>query len=187
MGIRVALRIVAAGFLAAAAQAAQARKLMDTTEALRVAFGPDATTRRETVFLTDDELARARQLAGDGIEIPGALVTRYVGIAGGKELGVAYFDTHRVRTLPETLMVVVAPDGGVRRVEVLAFGEPEDYLPRRNWLDQFAGRRLDRELLLSRGIHGITGATLTARSATEAVRRVLALHAVVVPVEAGPR
>lgn len=172
---------VLAGIALASAsfETVDARKLMDTNQALRSAFGPDAETRRESIFLTDDQLARARGLAGAGIEIPGALVTRYVGIAGGRPLGVAYFDTHRVRTLPETLMIVVDPAGRIARVEVLAFGEPEDYLPRRAWLDQFAGRGLDRELAVSRSIHGITGATLTARSATDAVRRVLALHAAV--------
>ena len=38
---------------------------------------------------------------------------------------------------------------------------------------------LDRDLALERGIHGITGATLTARAVTQAVRRTLAIHAAV--------
>jgi hypothetical protein len=64
-------------------------------------------------------------------------------------------------------------------VEVIAFGEPEDYLPRRNWLNLFVGRRLDDELVVGRRLAHVTGATLTTRTIAEAVRRVLAVHAIV--------
>jgi hypothetical protein len=66
----------------------------------------------------------------------------------------------------------------VARLEVLAFAEPEEYLPRARWYGQFLGRALDDELNLGRGIRGVSGATLTARATTRAVRRVLAVHAV---------
>jgi Na+-translocating ferredoxin:NAD+ oxidoreductase RnfG subunit len=96
----------------------------------------------------------------------------------GQPVGYAYLDTHRVRTLPETLMVVLEPDGGVRRVEVVVFREPIEYIPRDSWYGQFEGERLSDELALKRDIRPVTGATLTARATTEAVRRVLAIHAV---------
>jgi hypothetical protein len=81
-----------------------------------------------------------------------------------------------VRTLEETVMVVVDPDGRVARVEVIAFDEPPDYLPRAEWYRQFDGRPLDAELDLERAIRPVTGATLTAVATTAAARRVLALH-----------
>jgi len=76
-------------------------------------------------------------------------------------------------------MVALDAAGAVSRVEVLSFREPQEYLPRDAWYEQFDGRRLDAELRLKRGVRGVTGATLTARATTEAVRRVLALHAVI--------
>jgi hypothetical protein len=72
----------------------------------------------------------------------------------------------------------------VLRVEVLTFEEPYAYLPRPAWYAQFQARGLDRELAVSRAIHGVTGATLSARAATEAVRRTLAIHQTLG--EAGP-
>ena len=140
-------------------------------EALRLAFGDEAV-EGTSVFLTDNQLTRAKELAGDGVEIRSALVTRFVD-ADGKS---AYFDTHLVRTLQETLMVVVTPQATVERIEILSFLEPREYLPREAWLEQFGGRELDRDLALKRKIHGITGATLSARAVTEATRRVLATH-----------
>ena len=75
-------------------------------------------------------------------------------------------------------MVTVDPAGRVGRVEVLAFDEPPDYLPRAAWYRQFDGKALDAELDLRRAIRPVTGATLTARATTAAVRRVLAIHQV---------
>ncbi len=147
-------------------------------EALELAF-PKAEIRRKAHFLTKEELARAKKLSGG--TIPSALLTTYQGWKKGKLLGTAWFDTHRVRTLPETLMVVVDPKGRIARLEVLAFHEPKDYLPRGNWYAQFRGHALDKGLSLKKGIHGVTGATLTSRAVTLAVRRVLALHQVLFP------
>jgi len=64
-------------------------------------------------------------------------------------------------------------------VEMISFAEPQEYLPRPAWLDQFDGRLLDEELALKRGIRGMTGASLTAISVTRGARRILALHAVI--------
>ena len=103
----------------------------------------------------------------------------YVATKDGVLLGTAYFDVHRVRTKNEVLMFVLGPDGHLRRVEVCSFAEPLEYLPRPAFYAQFQGGALDEELDLRRGIHGVAGATLSARATTEAARRVLALHEVI--------
>jgi len=155
---------------------AAAKVFLTTDEALGLAF-PHCRIDRRTVYLTEEQLGRARQLAA--VEIPGAVVHPYVAACDGKYAGVAYFDTHRVRTLPETLMIVVDPADRVRRVEILSFQEPEDYIPRGPWYEQFQDEPLSEELQLDRRIRGVTGATLTARATSGAVRRVLALHQVI--------
>jgi len=161
---------------AAGAGALRAKVFLTVEEALALAF-PGCAVEPHTVYLTEAQLGRARELAS--VEIPGAMVRPYVARCDGRVAGAAYFDSHRVRTQPETLMIVVGADGTLQRVEILAFREPEDYIPRDTWYAQFEGERLDRDLTLKRGIRGVTGATLTARATTDAVRRVLALHRVI--------
>ncbi len=153
--------------------ATEARVFLTQDQALRLAFA-EAAVERQARFLTEPQLARARELAG--VEIPSALVARYVATSAGRLVGIAYFDTHVVRTLSETVMIVVDPDDRILRIEILAFGEPEDYLPRARWLEQFPGRALDRDLALKRGVDAITGATLSAQALTAATRRILAIH-----------
>ena len=170
----------AALFAAVGARAQEAPRLTQE-EALRLAFPSPAVIERRTAFLRDADLARAGALAGGDAPPASAVVTYYVARAGDSLLGAAYFDAHRVRSLREVLMVVVAPDARVRRVEVVRFDEPPDYLPPASWLRQLDGRALDDDLSLSGAIATMSGATLTARAAVRATRRALALHAVIRP------
>jgi electron transport complex protein RnfG len=155
---------------------AQSTVLITVEEALEQVF-PGATVTRETLFLSEDQRSRAEKDGGS--EISSALATRYVATGeGGALVGWAYLDTHRVRTLPETLMIVLDSDGTVKRVEVVTFREPLEYMPREGWYEQYEGQQLDQDLALKRDIRPVTGATLTARATTEAVRRILAIHQV---------
>jgi hypothetical protein len=153
-----------------------AANLLTVEQALALAF-PGCDVEREAIFLTESQLAQANSLSG--VEGQKALVTRYVARQGGRLSGFAYLDTHRVRTLPETVIVVVDPDGTIRRLEVVAFREPPEYLPPERWYRQLDGQSLNEELALKRGVRPITGATLSARAATDAARRTLAVHEVI--------
>lgn len=145
------------------------------SEALERAF-PGAQVERIGHVLTEAQLAKAAGLAG--AKLPSALVAAYEARRDGQLVGTAYFDAHRVHSQQETLMIVVDPDGRVADLQVLAFAEPPKYLAPSAWMKQFLGRALDDRLRLKQDIQGITGATLTARATTKAVRRTLAIHAV---------
>jgi len=171
---RPALTLILFACLAAAvAGPAAAKVFLTVDEALHLAF-KGCSVERRTVFLTPEQRAHIQKLAGG--EVRSALVNPYRATCDGKDGGTAYFDSHVVRTLAETLMVVVDPQGKVARVEVLAFAEPEDYLPPGKWYGQFLGQALSDDLALGHHVRGVTGASLTARATVDAVRRVLAIH-----------
>ena len=149
--------------------------LLTREEALASVY-PGATVEAERVFLTGEQTERASELARVDIESP--LVARYVAREAGRVVGRAYVDTHVVRTKSESLLVALTSDGAVRRVEVTAFLEPRDYLAPQAWLRQFDSQPLNDDVALQRAIRPIAGATLTAQSATDAVRRVMAIDEV---------
>jgi Na+-translocating ferredoxin:NAD+ oxidoreductase RnfG subunit len=169
-------RLLLAAAVALAAAALGAKVFLTQEEALKLAF-PGATIEHKVAYLTAAQQKEAQKLSGED-ELPGAIVSYYVGTKDGRPVGTAYFDTHLVRTMPETIMVEVDPSGLVLRIEVLSFSEPEAYLPRAHWYEQFQGKPLDDELSLKRAIRPVTGATLTAHATTDAARRVLALDRV---------
>jgi hypothetical protein len=141
--------------------------------ALQRVFGTAARLEPRTAYLTPAQVEEVRRLARARFETP--RLTYWEASHGDSLLGRAYLDTHPVRTLSATLLVAVGPDGAVRAVEVLAFHEPEDYLPPAGWLRTLVGRRLSEHLRPGDAVDGISGATLSARAFTEAVRRSLAL------------
>ena len=161
------------------AKTAAGEVFLTVEEALELAFGEEAEVEKRTVYLTEEQRALVEGLLGD--ELPSGVARPYVATVEGEIVGVAWFDSHRVRTLRETLMFVVTPQVTVRRLEVLAFGEPREYLPPARWMAQFVGRGLDDELQLGRGIKRIAGATLSARATVDAARRSLALHSILFP------
>lgn len=165
--------------MAATAPGAGAQSLTQD-EALALAF-PGAELERRTAYLGDAELDRASRLAGSDVTVESSVVTYYVALDDGTPVGVAYFDVHRVRTLPEVLMVVVGTDGRITRVESVSFHEPPEYRAPAGWLRQFEGGTLDDDLSVRGSIANLTGASLTAAAASRAARRTLALHAVIDP------
>ncbi|MBI3129768.1 MAG: FMN-binding protein [Acidobacteria bacterium] len=144
-------------------------------EALGLAFPGAAFTRKEH-FLTEAQAKAAQGLAGSALS--GLWQVAYEARKEGKLLGVAFFDTHRVRTLNETAMVAVSTEGRILRVEVVAFREPQDYMAREAWVRQFDGKPLNPQLSLKGAIRPLSGCTLTAHALTEASRRGLALFQV---------
>lgn len=166
-----ALLVLAALFPGAAGAA-----VFETQEqALARAFPPPARVVRSTSYLSEEQVEAVRKTAQAPVD--SAVVTRFAAFgADGALLGTAYFDAHVVRTAREVLMVVVAPDRSVRSVDVLAFGEPQDYLPRGGWLKRVEGKRQEDGLFVGRALAHVTGATLTTGAIAAAVRRVLALH-----------
>jgi electron transport complex protein RnfG len=143
-----------------------------TREEALAAIYPGAAIRAEQVFLTPSQ--QKEVLTRAGVDVPSALVARYVATKDGKVIGRAYVDTHTVRTKRESLLVSLDDDGQVLRIDVTAFLEPGEFRASDAWLRQYRDRGLDDDLEVDRAIRPIAGATLTARATNSAVRRVLA-------------
>lgn len=145
-------------------------------EALALAFGKEALVTSTMHWLTEEQQERAKTLAGGPVRA--RVETWTARDADGSLLGVGMVDARTVRTHGQRLLFAIAPDGALRRVTVLGFDEPRDYLPKSAWYDSFAGKRLDAQLELKKGVHAVSGATLTARATVAGAREALALHAV---------
>lgn len=155
----------------------RAEVLMTEKAAIERAF-PGSSAERRTLYLTREQVGAVEQAARS--KLPSAVVTTFVARRDGVVTGRAVLDTHTVRTMPESVLTVLEPDDGrLRMALVLQFAEPPDYLPREGWLKTLEGRALDEELWPGRGVRRVTGATLTVQALTEAVRRALAIDALI--------
>lgn len=162
--------------LSVAGVTSQEKAVSPLEKAVRLLF-PKAECERASAFLSKAQQARVAEFTGQDFDR--GMVFRYLVKNGdGKLVATAYLDRHKVRSKPETVLVVVGLEGRLQRVQVLAFAEPREYLPRASWYRQFDGKALGPELRLRRGIDAVSGATLSSRACTRAARRVLAIHRV---------
>ncbi len=161
-----------------AAPVAHATVFHSQQEALALAFPDAERIESDTSVLTKQQVQWVEQASRSKLDT--RIAKFYVAWNGSGVSGYAFIDVHTVRTLPEAFLVVLEPDGRVRSLRVLAFHEPLDYMPTRRWYEQFDGKTLADEMRLGSDVHGIVGATLSARAVTSSVRRVLALYRYVV-------
>ncbi len=144
-------------------------------EAMDLAFGAEATVAMLSLFPTDEEIQRIQQLAR--VKLDSSLFTFYVGKKAGEILGYAAIESHNVRTKPETLLIVLDPQGQLVQIHTLAFHEPPEYQPSDRWYAQLFNLPLE-DLSFSTKVQGISGATLSSRAALDSVRKVLAVYQV---------
>lgn len=154
-----------------AANAAQAKLIMTEQAALERAF-PGQTAEKKTISLSPEQTAKVEALAG------GKLPASDIVVFDGQPQGRAYLETHKVRTLPETVMTVVGPDGRLKAAFILQFNEHTDYLLPDRWLQTLNGKVLDDNLKPEKGVKVVSGSTLSVNVLTAAVRRALAIDAV---------
>jgi hypothetical protein len=146
-------------------------------EAMELAFGKGTQVEHLSLFPDENQIAKIEQDAK--IKLDSGLFTFYVGKDQGKILGYAAIETSTVRTKPETLMIVLTPDGELSKVYTLAFHEPPEYQPPERWFEQLYNRPL-AEMDFNKGVDGISGATLSTRSALNSIRKVMAFYQVMV-------
>lgn len=147
-------------------------------EALRELM-PDADRfRDETIALTDAHRERLQTIMNGRVRDTEAIF--WVGEREGQVIGYATVLNVIGKEQPITFMVAVASEGVVRGVQVLTYRESQgSEIRSRRFLGQFVGKTLAAPLKLGRDVHGISGASLSSRSTTYAVKKALALVAVV--------
>jgi len=150
-----------------------AKVYLTRDEALSQAFPMADQVERKTLFLTEEEAERVEGLSRNRLD--SRMFNYYVALSNNEVSGYAFLGSHIVRTKPVVYMIVINPDGSLRHVEILAFYEPEEYLPSGRWFNQFQGMVLDNRLMPKRGISTVSGATLSVNSITAEVRKILAI------------
>lgn len=146
-------------------------------EAMELAFGKTATVEVLSLFPDEQQQAKIQELAKTKLE--SGMFSFYVGKEQGKVLGYAAIESITVRTKPETLMIVLTPEGELRNITTLAFHEPPEYQPPERWFEQLYKRAI-ADMDFNKGVDGIAGATLSTRAALTSVRKVMGIYQVMI-------
>jgi Na+-translocating ferredoxin:NAD+ oxidoreductase RnfG subunit len=139
------------------------------------ALFPTATNaERKTLELSAPELETLGKALGRHID---ARTYPYLEVRGEHEtLGTIFLLDVIGQAQPITFAVAIGPEGAVQDVRVMVYRESHgDEIEDRRFRKQFVNKTLKDPITLGKDIDAITGATISSRSETFAVRKGLAL------------
>ncbi len=150
-----------------------AERYLTAAEAQKLCF-PQADRFEERVhlFTANQKTAIAKQ-SGSPVRQRGQ---RYwIAHQGTNVLGVLVADHVLGKHEIIDYAIALAPDGTVLQIEILEYRESHGYEIRGDkWRDQFKGKTTKDKLRLNGDIYNISGATISCRSVTDGIKRVLA-------------
>jgi len=143
-------------------------------EAAKVMFPDSEDIRRELITLTQEQKELIEQRIG--WKFPETSFPVYLGETQGKIDGYAIVQNTIGKHRPITNMVGVDPQGEVMNFEVLVYREARgNEIATKRFNYQYQGKDVRDPIRINRDIINISGATMSVRSASAGVKRVLVL------------
>ncbi len=152
----------------------QAEVYLTEEDALKLMFPTSERIRQETLSLNPDQ----KKIVEDriGWRFPEESFPMYIGETGKKIDGYALVQHTIGKHKPMTYMVGVDADGNVTNVELLIFRESRGSEVRtKRFNSQYEGKTVLDPVRINRDIINISGATMSVRSMSAGVKRMLVL------------
>ena len=132
---------------------------------------PDAKYIKKNILLMKSQVKKIEKLSKT--KLNSKIFTTYIIKKDGETIGYAILHSHKVRTKNEVSLISFDKDCNVKDVEIIAFYEPPEYLLGENWLKTLKDKNEKNPPYLKRNIPNATGATLSARATTDAVKQAI--------------
>jgi tRNA U38,U39,U40 pseudouridine synthase TruA len=154
-----------------------AQSKVSVDEVIKTSFNHVTSVEPKQLILTKVQFTQVRSHAKTSIDTK---VYRYYTIMNNaKVLGKAVLITRKVRAKKATVLYAFDDKGTLRFSEIMAFGEPPEYIPSSIWMGQFKNQKKTAKLTVGKDIPTISGSTLSASSITEGARVARAIYEIV--------
>ena len=162
--------------------------LLTKEQALKEVFWSGAQIEPETKELTGDTLAKIKERLGGSLvyEQQGSesakvaekhTVTFYFGVKDGQKKGVAIIDTEPGKWGPVEFITAMDIKGTVKGVKVMSYQEQRGRpIARSSFLGQYRGKSSSSPMTVGKDIMGVSGATISSRAATFAVKKAIVIY-----------
>ena len=165
-----------------------ALRLLNKEEALKKVFEPGVEITTENKELAQAVLSKIKERLGgnlfftqkgsklQGVEDKGS-VEFYFASKNGEKIGVAVIDAEPGKWGAVEFIIAMDIKGVVTRVEVMSSEEKRGQpVSRSSFTGQYKGKTGKDALVVGKDITGISGATITSRCATFAVKKAIVLY-----------
>jgi Na+-translocating ferredoxin:NAD+ oxidoreductase RnfG subunit len=182
MGLAVLL------FLVAVTAVGFAYTLLTEEKALKEVFWSGAEIEKETVTLSGDTLSRIKKRLGGSLvyyqsgsesaRVRGQRkVTFYFAKKDGERKGVAIIDVEPGKWGPVEFITSMTLNATVKNVRVMSYQEQRGRpIARLAFMNQYRGKSSGSHLTVGKDIIGVSGATISSRAATFAVKKAIVIY-----------
>ena len=154
-----------------------AKTKVSVEEVVKTSFKNVNVVKAKQLILTKAQFSKVRSQAKTSIKTK---VYRYYDILGAsKKLGVGVLITRKVRSKKATVLYAFDSSGTLRFTEIMAFGEPPEFIPSSIWMGQLQNQKPTAKLTVGKDIPTISGSTLSANSITQGARVARAIYEIV--------
>lgn len=153
-------------------------KGVDIKEIIRSICPKTTSIEKKTLLLSKEQAKAIMDKAH--MKLPSKIVRLYLAKNGTSTLCYGIILSRKVRTKKAAILYMISPEGTIQTIEILAFAEPPEFIPKREWMLQFRGKSISDPLRVGRDIPTITGATLSARNVTDGARLALAIFDIII-------
>jgi Na+-translocating ferredoxin:NAD+ oxidoreductase RnfG subunit len=162
---------------------AGAEDLIKAEAAVKKIFPSATVVEYRELTLTQEQMRAVEQAAditfGES-HLPHLVV--HIVKEGGSIAGYAFEDTVIGKWGPIHFLVGLDPSGKIQQTVILDYkeirGKP---IAKKRFLNQYKGKTLNNKLMLRKDIDGVTGATISSRSLTDGIRKIVHLFELIKP------
>jgi Na+-translocating ferredoxin:NAD+ oxidoreductase RnfG subunit len=162
--------------------------LLTKEKALKEVFWSGAQIESETVKLDDDTLMNIKKRLGGSLvyyqegseskQVEGETTVEFhFGLKDGKKRGVAIIDVEPGKWGPVEFITAMDIKGTIKKVRVMSYQEQRGRpIARNSFLNQYRGKSSSSLLQVGKDVVGISGATISSRAATFAVKKAIVIY-----------
>ena len=146
-------------------------------DVIKSSFTGVSTIEPKQIILTKKQFSQVQYRAKAAVRTK---IYRYYDIKSKTQrLGYAVLVSRKVRGKKATVLYAFDNCGRLKFTEIMAFGEPPEYMPNKTWMSQLQDKDASATLTVGKDIPTISGSTLSARSITEGARVARAIYEIV--------
>jgi Na+-translocating ferredoxin:NAD+ oxidoreductase RnfG subunit len=162
--------------------------LLTKEKALKEVFWSGAQIESETVKLSGDTLMNIKKRLGGSLvyyqegseskQVEGETTVEFhFGLKDGKKRGVAIIDVEPGKWGPVEFITAMDVKGTVKKVRVMSYQEQRGRpIARNSFMNQYRGKSSSSLMEVGKDIVGVSGATISSRAATFAVKKAIVIY-----------
>ena len=151
-----------------------AKMLISPFDAMTQTFGKDTKVSKKNILLKSSEAKKISQDAK--VKLKSKIFRIFIAKKDSNIIGYGILVNRKVRSKNAVVLYMITKDSILKSIEIIAFNEPNEYIPSNIWMKQFKNISTTKKLRLNKNIPTITGATLSAKSIVDGSRIAFALY-----------